>query len=179
MTERNQQNMSGVHEGVTADNSREQLSTEKDAVREEHSFGLHWGEQREREHRGEVISTIVLAVLFVALLGTYAYLHGSTRFELFKPTPTSSTVQPIPIIPWEEYQKQMQQQQSSSPTISPKSSESSSSLSSNELTTEPSPGDESGSTSETTRQPLFPPFGDSGSTQPSDSRPVPESSPAQ
>ena len=164
MTERNQQNMSGVHEGVTADNSREQLSTEKDAVREEHSFGLHWGEQREREHRGEVISTIVLAVLFVALLGTYAYLHGSTRFELFQPTPTSST---------------MQQQQSSSQTISPKSSESSSSLSSNELTTEPSPGDESGSTSETTRQPLFPPFGDSGSTQPSDSRPVPESSPAQ
>lgn len=178
MTERNQQHVSGAHEVVTADNTGEQTPVEKDKGHEEHSFGLHWGEQREREHRSKVTSTIVLAVLFVALLGTYLYLHGSTRFELFQPTPTSSTVQTIPIIPWEEYQKQMQQEQPSSQTTPPTSSESSSSPS-DELTTEPAPGEEPGSDSETTRRPLLPPFNDSGSTQPSDSHPAPESAPAQ
>lgn len=192
MTDRQGQRKNGVHEVVADDATREESSTEheqssqeknpqqtpQDTGSDDHTFGLHLGEQQEREHRSKVTSTIVLSVVFVALLATYIYLHGSTRFEIFQPTPTSSTVQPIPIIPWEEYQKQMKQQQPNSQTAPSTSSESSSS-SSDELTTEPAPDEESGSTSETTRQPLFPARDGSDATQPSDSSPAPESAPAQ
>lgn len=50
-------------------------------------------------------STIVLVVLFILTLALYMYLHGSTRFDLFNKEPEVTTVQPIPVIPWEEYQK--------------------------------------------------------------------------
>lgn len=137
----------------------------------EHTFGLHLGEAQDREHRDKVVSTIVLAVIFVALLATYAYLHGSTRFELFQPHPTTSTVEPIPIIPWDEYQKQREQQMSTQST-SP-SSTTSSPTSSTELTTEPSP-EESVETEQTDRRRLFPPFKSTGEDAPSSSPPTSE-----
>ncbi|HHY07353.1 MAG TPA: hypothetical protein GX530_02220 [Corynebacteriales bacterium] len=61
-------------------------------------------------------STIVLIVVFVLSLALYVYLHGTTRVDLFTPEPDTTTVQPIPVIPWEEYQEQMSQENESEPS---------------------------------------------------------------
>lgn len=163
------QRAAGAHE-VVAEAQEEQLReseriSERSQEHGEHVFGPLLGEVHEREHRRKVVSTVILALVFVALLATYAYLHGSTRFELFQPTPTSSTVQPIPIIPWEEYQKQHQQQPS--PQSSSLPTTTSSSTSTTELTTETVP--EETTTEDTERRRLFPPFGRTGEDETSSS----------
>ena len=96
-------------------------------TKDEHAFGTHLKEEHSREHRGKTTSTIILTVVFIALLATYIYLHGSDRFDVFQPKPTSSTVQPVPIIPWEDYKKQHPQQSSTpQPSVtSPQPSDSS------------------------------------------------------
>ena len=140
-------------------------------TKDEHEFGTHLNEEHSREHRGKTTSTIILTVVFIALLATYIYLHGSDRFDVFQPKPTSSTVQPVPIIPWEDYKKQ-HPQQSSTPQPSVTSPQPSDSSTPSKTPAEPSPGESTGENGAETRQ-LFPPVHAPDNNEPS----APPSSP--
>lgn len=97
------------------------------------------GEEKKNRVR---TSTIVLIIVFVLSLGLYGYLHGTTSIELFNPKPEPSTVQPIPVIPWDEYQQKMSQESSSSAESSETSSSSTESSSTSEPTDEPTTTEE-------------------------------------
>lgn len=58
-------------------------------------------------------STAMLILAFIGVLAFYGWLHGSTRFSLFHDdvaTPTVSTVEPLPVIQWDQYQEKIRQE---------------------------------------------------------------------